>query len=204
MAELSRNYYEYEEIQNRVQGKHGFYVAATDRDMLVKVSSMVDKCGCVGLMDTAGRVQYLIDGRKGSPYAARRIREVAGRLLSQDEELKASYLDYIQESVDIVLAKEKIAVHLKGYRYLRFMLQQSAADPSLLRPVTKTLYPDTAMYFKVKPAHIERDIRYAIRNCCSLPLSSYANTAAICYLHDLVCLNIRCLQKQEKNQACDI
>lgn len=190
----------YQEIQNSIKGNHGFYIASSDQDMLMRVSSIVDRYGYVGLMDTAGKIHYMVDGRRGSPYAARRIREVAGRLLSADQEMQQENLDRIMHSVDIVLGKELVPQHLKGYRYLRYMLHQTAADPSLLSPVTKTLYPDTAKYFRVKPAQIERDIRYAIKNS-SRNLSGYSNTAAICHLHDLVSINMRYLDHEaSKNE----
>lgn len=183
----------YEEIESSIKGSHGFYIASSDQDMLMRVSSIVDRYGYIGLMDTAGKVHYMVDGRRGSPYAARRIREVAGRLLSDDQAMQQDNLDRILQSVDTVLNRELVPQHLKGYRYLRFMLHQTAADPSLLSPVTKTLYPDTAKYFRVKPAQIERDIRYAVKNS-SEPLADYSNTAAICHLHDLVSINMRCLE----------
>lgn len=185
----------YEEIENSIKGNHGFYIAASDQEMLMRVSSIVDRFGYVGLMDTAGKVHYLVDGRKGSPYAARRIREVAGKLLSNDQEYQQDNLDRILQSVDTVLNHEAVPRHLKGYRYLRFMLHQTAADPSLLSPVTKTLYPDAARHFKVKPAQIERDIRYAVKNSKE-PLADFSNTVAICHLHDLVSINMRYLEQE--------
>lgn len=185
----------YKEIESSIKGSHGFYIASSDQDLLLRVSSIVDRCGYVGLMDTAGKVHYLVDGRKGSPYAARRIKEVAGRLLSNDQDMHQDNLDRILESVDAVLNHEKVPQHLKGYRYLRFMLHQTAADPSLLSPVTKTLYPETAKHFRVKPAHIERDIRYAVKNS-KKSIADYSNTVAICHLHDLVGINMRCLDNK--------
>jgi hypothetical protein len=185
----------YDDIENSIKGSHGFYIASSDQDMLLRVSSIVDRCGYVGLMDTAGKVHYMVDGRRGSPYAAKRIREVAGRLLSNDQSVLQENLDRIICSVDTVLNREQVPQHLKGYRYLRFMLHQTAADPSLLSPVTKTLYPETAKHFRVKPAHIERDIRYAVKSSKD-SLAEYSNTVAICHLHDLVCINMRYLESE--------
>lgn len=50
--------------------KLSFYIAASDQDLLTQVSRMMDRQGLVGLMDTAGRVHYVVDGRKGSPLPA--------------------------------------------------------------------------------------------------------------------------------------
>ena len=49
------------------QEKLAFYVAANDRDMLGKINQLLARNGCVGFTDTAGRVHYLIDGRRGVP-----------------------------------------------------------------------------------------------------------------------------------------
>lgn len=43
----------------------GFFIAASDFDLLDHVSRMIKRQGMVGMMDTAGRMQYLVDGAKG-------------------------------------------------------------------------------------------------------------------------------------------
>jgi hypothetical protein len=174
----------------------GFYIASNDQDLLSHVSRIVNRCGCIGLMDTAGRVQYLVDGRKGSPFAARRIEDTASGILSEKNQQSEKLFDCVCESVDQVLAEYSLGSNLKGYRYIRHMLQLSAMDPSLLRPVSKTLYPEVAAYFKVSLSQIERDLRYMIKNSRNGSFSNLSNTAALCFLHDLISIRVRKLQKQ--------
>ncbi len=62
---------------------------------------------CLGAMDTAGRVQYLIDGRMGSPFAARRIMETAD-LAAVDRQAHLSPL-VPARAVDRVLNRHNLA-----------------------------------------------------------------------------------------------
>src|SRR5690606_19465680 len=158
-----------------------------------------NKCGCVGLMDTACRVQYLVDGRRGSPFAARRIEDTASNILADRNQYEDNLLDFVCESIEQVLAEYALCSNLKGYRYIRHMLQLSAMDPSLLRPVSKTLYPEVAAYFKVSLPQIERDLRYAIKSSKIDSFSRLSNTSALCHLHDIISIRIRKLKKQHNS-----
>lgn len=142
--------------------KVGFYVAVSDADLLSQIDRLMQRNGCVGVMDTAGRIHYVVDGRRGMPYASRRILEAAGRLLRD----RISETDPLQERlnrhVDRLLQEHRIRPELKGYRYLRFLLLMIGMDETKLRPISKTLYPELARHFQVKIPQIERDIRYAL------------------------------------------
>lgn len=163
--------------------KLGFYIAANDHEILAQVNRLMTRSGYVGMMDTAGRLQYLVDGRRGSPHAARRIVETAGRILRDREESANPLLLYLAPAADEVLAAYGILQNLKGYRYLRYLLLLAGLDDGRLRPVSKTLYPAAASHFRVTVAQIERDIRYACRRS-SLHELGLTNTSAICRLYD--------------------
>jgi len=142
--------------------KVGFYVASSDQDMLAQVSRLLSRSGYVGIMDTAGRLQYLVDGRRGPPHAARRIAESADRMVA-DRQLQGECLrQHLGPAVDQVLGSHVIRPELKGYRYLRYMLLLAGMDETLLRPANKTLYPTTAAFYNVSFTQVERDIRYAL------------------------------------------
>ena len=55
-----------------------------------------------------------------------------------------------------------IMPHLQGYRYLREAIRRNIDDSSVLRGVTKILYPDLAKQFGTNPKCIERSMRNAI------------------------------------------
>ena len=110
-------------------------------------------------------------------------------------------MDYVFEAVEQILSDAGIGNHLKGCRYIRFMLQAAAQDPTSLRPISKTLYPETASRFKVSASQIERDLRYAIKSSSQPELAALSNTAAICRLHDLVNLRARHLLRKQSEPS---
>lgn len=55
-----------------------------------------------------------------------------------------------------------VPAHIKGYRFLRTAILESAANPSYLESVTKKLYPRVAEIYQTESARVERAIRHAI------------------------------------------
>ncbi len=163
----------------------GFFIAASDYDLLSHVSRLIKRQGLVGMMDTAGRMQYLVDGRRGTPLAARRILDTTQRLV-RDMVMDPDELRPLRVlAVDEVLRRWQLTPRLKGYRYLRYILVVAAGNDRILRPVSKNLYPLVAEEFKVPFSQIERDIRYCLktRNSPEPPIS---NTSAISRMCDEV------------------
>ncbi len=139
-----------------------FYIAANDQEILRQVTRLMAHNGYLGMTDTAGRVHYVVDGRKGTPYASRRILEAAGQLLLDQERTDYRVQGLVREAVDTVLNHYQIAPELNGYQYLRFMLLYVGTDQTRIKPITKKLYPLAAERFRVQISQVERDIRYAL------------------------------------------
>lgn len=163
--------------------KLSFYIAANDQDILSQVSRLMGQKGLVGVMDTAGRVHYVIDGRKGSPYASRRIMETSQQIAADETRPHRDLHEKLPDAVAAVLLRHRIRRELKGYRYLRFALLAAGLDEAKLRPISKTLYPLTAEHYRVKVSQVERDIRYALQKT-PLKEEGLTTTAAICRLYD--------------------
>jgi hypothetical protein len=140
----------------------GFFVVANDRELLAKVTSLLRRQGYFGVVDTAGRVNYLIDGRDNSYRAAHQIKELAALLREPDSAPYCSD-DTVREIAEDVLAQYKISENLKGYLYLRKILEVLARDPTKLKPASKFLYPETAKYYRASAGQIDRVIRYATK-----------------------------------------
>ncbi len=175
----------------------GFYIASSDHELLGQVSRLIGKQGMLGMIDTAGRLQYLVDGRRGSPLAARRILDTTQRLL-RDQLLDPDDLRPIRVmAVDEILRRWQLPNRLKGYRFLRHILILAAGNDFVLRPISKTLYPSVAEQFKVSYAQIERDIRYSLK-CRPGPDQPISNTAAICAMSDQVASLIALWTRQTK------
>lgn len=162
-----------------------FFVAANDRDVLGQINRLMAHHGYVGITDTAGRVHYLIDGRRGTPYASRQILEATGRILCDRLEARQPVQQLILRFVDDILRENGIRPELKGYRYLRIILLMIGLDDTRIRPISKKLYPAVAEHFHVRISQIERDIRYALRET-ALHRNGLTPAASICRLqHDL-------------------
>ncbi|HBP38664.1 MAG TPA: hypothetical protein DD640_07990, partial [Clostridiales bacterium] len=113
-----------------------FYIAASDQDLLTQVNRLMVRSGYIGIMDTAGRLQYVLDGRRGSPYVTRRILETTGRILRDQADQAEPAQHYLSQAADQVLADHAIAPELKGSCYLRHLLLQAGQDETLLRPIS--------------------------------------------------------------------
>jgi hypothetical protein len=163
----------------------GFYVAASDRELVRQITEMFGRRGYVGVADGFGRMRYLVDGRDGPLTASSRILSTADEVIRRKAEQDERLLPYESACITAVLDESRLEPSLKGYRFLRFILSLSFRDDSLLRPITKTLYPAVAEHFHTKVDHVERDVRYAIRQSGFHPADVSSGTI-ICLLHDRV------------------
>ena len=187
---------------NRPEGRTsqedlGFYVAANDRELVRQITELFGRRGFVGVADGYGRMRYLVDGRDGPVTASSRIlgtaEEAARRKSDHDERL----LPYESAAITAVLDESRIEPSLKGYRFLRYILSLAYRDDSLLRPITKTLYPAVAERFRTKTDHVERDVRYAIRTSGFKPAGVTSSTA-ICLLHDRIQVLAEAMYQRDK------
>ena len=179
-----------------------FFIAASDQEIISQVKKLMRQDGYLGVTDTAGRVHYVVDGRKGTPYASRRILEAAGQILLDRQQSDHSVQALIHHSVDKVMARHQIRPELNGYQYLRFMLLYTGIDHTKIKPITKTLYPQVAQRFHVRVSQVERDIRYALAQT-DLKRSGLTASAAFCHLqqeltHQVDAEQLALLAKKEK------
>lgn len=139
-----------------------FHVAGNNRELLLQIQNIMSSNGYVGMKDAVGRYHYLIDGRKGAPYAAKRIREMAqsllGSAISKDtkRELNAEFY------VDAVLGCYLFDQSLRGYILLRHILLLITMQPEMMKTMSKDLYPAAARAFSITTQQVERNIRYCL------------------------------------------
>jgi len=55
-----------------------------------------------------------------------------------------------------------IPAHIKGYEYIKKAIELAMQNASILRSMTKELYPDIAKCYGTTPSRVERAIRHAI------------------------------------------
>ncbi len=152
----------YLESLQRPQEEIGFYLVASKRELLNHVEGLMNQMGIFGVLDQSGRVHYLLDGRKGSPFAIRKMMATTGRMIEDKQQLVQAKKRMLRLAVDRVLDSYAWNRHLRGYRILVEMLCMSVTDISLISPISKRLYPELARLYGLTADQIERNVRYLL------------------------------------------
>lgn len=158
----SRMIASYRESIQRPREEVGFYLVASNRELLNHVEDLMNQLGVFGVMDQSGRVHYLLDGRKGSPYALRKIMTTTDKLLENKRERQQGRKTLIRKAVDQVMDRYAWNKHLRGYRLLGEMLRLAVYDESLLNPISKRLYTELAQMCELQASQVERNVRYLL------------------------------------------
>ena len=66
-----------------------------------------------------------------------------------------------------LLRRLGLSGRLKGFGYATSMIEQVTEDPSAVRLITKSLYPETARHFQASVSAVERDLRTLVHSCWS-------------------------------------
>lgn len=66
-----------------------------------------------------------------------------------------------------LLRRLGLSGRLKGFGYTTYMIEQAAKDPSAVRLITKSLYPETARRFQASVSAVERNLRTLVYSCWS-------------------------------------
>ncbi len=158
---------EHREQKKRPSGELGFYLVASNRELLNHVEALMNRQGVFGVLDSSGRVHYLVDARKGSPFAARNVMATADGIVQKTRNERRSEIRRIRALVDQVLNRYRWNTQLRGYRLLGEILRRTATDRSLLNPISKRLYPEIARQQGLQPHQIERNVRYLFDDLAS-------------------------------------
>lgn len=95
------------------------------------------------------------------------------KIIPKDE--KEGKIDMEREVTEI-LTDLGIPRNLKGFFFVRAAIYYCIEDESLLKAITKRLYPKIAREFETTPTRVERAIRHAIENCCEKGNLEYIQT----------------------------
>ncbi len=139
-----------------------FHLASSDKDLMEKVSSIMKRNGHLSFSDSMGHEHYIVDGRCGIPGLSRNIDHVARKLSDRNRTKYGRIFEHRFAAIDKALEISGIPSHLKGYRYIKFILGRLLEDDTLISPISKTIYPELSRMYNCKGFQIDRDIRYAI------------------------------------------
>ena len=150
----------YELSLRKPQKEIGLYFISSNRELLKHVEKVMNRYGAFGIMDASGRVHYLLDARKGIPYAENQFLETVSSLVEDHVKEEVDYQRETQNLVNQILGRYAFNKDLRGYRILFTMLELSLGDYSLLNPISKRLYTQVAKVFNVTASQVERNVRY--------------------------------------------
>lgn len=166
-----------------LEGETGLYIVCDDNSIVRNINNMVKKSGIVGLVDSAGRTHYLIDGRKNGSVTA----ESVGNLLVNGK--NASELKCNQGGIGIdsliceVLDRYGFDLKLNGYRMIGNILKHKYMMQDSDRLSVQMMYEITAKDFRTSYTLVERNIRYAIKKS-SLGNTGLSGFRAIDHLYE--------------------
>ncbi len=150
----------------------GFYLVSSSRELLQHIEGIMNRDGLFGVMDSEGRVHYLVDARKGYPYAARQIFSTANRLIQEKNLSVSNGTQSLEDAITTVLERYDFNHKLRGYHLLFSMLKLVVPDRSLLDPISKRLYPKIARLYGLTVNQVERNVRYLFTNLCKRELAA--------------------------------
>ncbi|HHV42697.1 MAG TPA: hypothetical protein GXX72_07660 [Clostridiaceae bacterium] len=155
------------EFRYKPESVVNIYLAASDKDLLSHVNRILHRKGMMGTVDMSGRVQLVLDGRKGASYAAGRLSDYTNKTVASFREQLVKDDVLIEQSIDTILKGYGFRTRLRGYALLRRMLFLAVRDPALISPATKRLYPIIAEEFRATLPQIERNLRYLVQTLLS-------------------------------------
>ncbi|MDD2213390.1 MAG: sporulation initiation factor Spo0A C-terminal domain-containing protein [Oscillospiraceae bacterium] len=139
-----------------------FYITASDRDLLAKLTELMRQRGYIGVADTAGRMQYILDGRKNVYRAAHLINELVKDQTAACQPAVPE-VSVLRRLTAQVFRTHHLSRHLSGSRYLEYMLYLYLRESERCTLLCSHLYADTARHFLTTASRVERDVRYLLR-----------------------------------------
>lgn len=146
-------------------GQTGFYVVVSDRDLLSKMQDLMKRRGYLGFMDTAGKLNYLVDGRQNMYKAAHTISSINPQpskeeLSDQSTQTQISKRE-LKKMVITLLDEYGFNKQHKGTSVLQYILPLVFEHKERIAPLSKYVYPLVAQKFGIKAQQVDRLIRYA-------------------------------------------
>lgn len=136
-----------------------FYVAASDRDMLGRLTSILERKGMISCWEKSGEMSFLLDGRQGGYHVARQISEINDHLRhrrNKQSESQKRLLKLINRALNSYGLREE----LKGTEFLREIIFHLIVNKGNLTNFSKGVYLDVARHYGTEPKLIDRAIRY--------------------------------------------
>lgn len=145
----------------------GFYVVVSDKDLLCKMQDLMKRQGYLGFMDTAGKLNYFVDGRQNMYKASHTIKSLTPQFVDaqQAELMTAGKLNKrtLKKMAIKLLEQRGFNKQHKGAAVLVYLLPIAFEHEEQITPLNKYLYPLASQKFGISIHQVDRVIRYAAR-----------------------------------------
>lgn len=156
---------EYSTESNRDEIAYEFYVSSGSKDLIRHLSGIMRRQGYIGYADGGGRMHYVVDGSQNLYETAGRIRTI---LREREEDLYEEALELrklrkqLRTAAETVLDRRGFKPTLKGYLYLRALLEALAVSEDSSLKADKALYLRLCEEFQTGRKQMDRVISYSL------------------------------------------
>lgn len=98
----------------------------------------------------------------GIEEVRRGIETVVADKVMEEKVLKRKSETEIEAEISMILSKMGIPASIKGYHFIRTAVLMTLVEPTVLKGITKGLYPDIGKMYQTTGNRVERAIRHAI------------------------------------------
>lgn len=138
-----------------------FHVFLSDREILRKLTMVLEGKGYVGYWDHSGQMSYVLDGRKGVESTVKRMQEIYDHFEDEQRGASSPNSKLIKQAILDYLYSRGFSPENKGTVFLYeiiYYLLKPGADSSNLR---KGVYQTVAGRHHTTVELVDRSIRYA-------------------------------------------
>lgn len=141
-----------------------FYISSSSKDLMNHISEIMRRNGYIGYADGGGKMHYIVDGSKNLYKTSNSIMQI----LSDGE--AAAYqadnhnkLKLQEKAVQQVLEKYKFQRHLKGFNYLKLLLETVLASNDNKTIPDKEVYSIVCKAFETGRRQLDRVLNYTFK-----------------------------------------
>ncbi len=141
-----------------------FYISSSSKDLMTHISEIMKRNGYIGHADGGGKMHYIVDGSKNLYKTSNSIMQILS-----DSEAAAYQADNYNElklqerAVLQILDKYKFQRHLKGFNYLKLLLETILASGDDKTSPDKEIYGKVCKSFDTGRRQLDRVLNYTFK-----------------------------------------
>lgn len=141
-----------------------FYISSSSKDLMNHISEIMRRNGYIGYADGGGKMHYIVDGSKNLYKTSNSIMQI----LSDSEAAAYQADNYnnlkLQEKAVLqILEKYKFQRHLKGFNYLKLLLETVLASEDDKTIPDKEIYGIVCKAFETGRRQLDRVLNYTFK-----------------------------------------